>query len=199
MYTHAHPHNTELIISSLIMLLILRLPTDSAIYPVSLSRGRCIMRWCVQGCVLGNLFDTRADRRWKDQKIKTALFFASFNLSSSFPVPPPDVKMSRNSCGLCLIFSPSGFSFRLNPYFDYVKSRIPSYTITGMQKYTFLRWHSTPMTFCSLVSYVWPWNNQMKPRGVKVSSEMHWPQDMDSGDIQVWLFSAHALTHMCVL
>lgn len=113
--------------------------------------------------------------------------------------PPPDVKMLRNSCGLCLIFSPSGFSFRLNPYFDYVKSRIPSYTIIGMQKYTFLRWHSTPMTFCSLVSYVWPWNKQMKPREVKVSSEMHWPQDMDSGDIQVWLFSAHALTRMCVL
>lgn len=73
------------------------------------------------------------------KRLKQPFFFASFNLSSSFPVPPPDVKMSRNSCGLCLIFSPSGFSFGLNPYFDYVKSRIPSYTIIGMQKSTFLR------------------------------------------------------------
>lgn len=49
MYTHVHPRNTELIISSLIMLLILRLPTDSAIYPVSLNRGRCVMRLMCAG------------------------------------------------------------------------------------------------------------------------------------------------------
>lgn len=43
-FAHCHVHtNSELIISTLIMLLILRLPADSAIYPVSPSRGRRVM------------------------------------------------------------------------------------------------------------------------------------------------------------
>lgn len=43
-FARCHVHtNSELIISALIMLLILRLPADSAIYPVSPGRGRRVM------------------------------------------------------------------------------------------------------------------------------------------------------------
>lgn len=44
-----HIHTQRLISSALIMLLILHLPTDRAIYPVSLSPGRRVMRLMCAG------------------------------------------------------------------------------------------------------------------------------------------------------
>lgn len=166
------------------MLLILRLPADSAIYPVSQKWGR----WGNETYVCRGAFWIiwlLPDGKWKDQKIKIAFLFlflpSLFTYPSSFPSTPPDVKMSRSCFLLIFSSSMSGFNLWLNPHLVTVRIHTQKYAIRVKQKHSFLR-DCSPMTFYSLISSYWPlnsWGEALK--GSK------FPQQVDSGDKQVWL------------
>lgn len=89
--------NTELIISSLITLLILHLPADSAIYRVSLQKRRSgnetdvckAAFWVI--CLIRALMGSEGIKR-----LKQHFSFSSFTYPSSFPSRPLLTKMSRS-------------------------------------------------------------------------------------------------------
>lgn len=94
--------------------------------------------------------------------------------------------MCRNSSCLRLLFSPSALYSWLNPQPGPRCNGAYSHTYTCIHSqtevYTFLRGCFSPVTFYSLISSSRPLNPRREaPRGARS------PQQVDSGDTQVWL------------
>lgn len=162
--------NTELIISSLITLLILHLPADSAIYQVSLQKRRSGNEtdvckgafWVI--CLIWALMGREGIKR-----LKQYFSFSSFTYPSSFPSHPLLTKMSRS----WLLFSTLAFNAQLNVNGAFSHTKWNSSTSSSGV-------FSSPMTFCSPINSFWPLNSwHESPEGSKI------PQQVDSGNIGV--------------